>query len=219
MISFHRCLIALLGAILISASESEEPKPSAAPLVPPVLVTTIAGISVGKADMHDSDVTDRFGPGYYVEAGGHCGGRYYTNPKQTLTFYIELGVDRIVDMVEITEGLHIPVEIDVDSIARIIYRGGRERAWAIPKDLPLPKAVTPKLGDSVEIDAGLELGMSPDELLRILGPPTSDKTTDEQHTIRYETNYEKDPRVRLDYSATFTFTKGRLTGLNLYDGE
>ncbi len=161
------------------------------------LVQIIAGIRVGPDASTDGDVTKAYGPGLFTDEEGHGGGRYFTDPSKSITLHIEIGVDNIIDHVELTQGLYLPKELKTTDPAFVSQT--------------LPKAPT--------IDKGLRLGMSGSEIIKKLGPPKKDRKTGNQRTIIYESTVGEDPRVLLFYEAKFTLVSDRLTKISLYDGE
>jgi len=163
------------------------------------LVRRIGDLSVGPQSndrrLEEKDVIAKYGEGMYAKDEDHCGGRYYTDSGHTLTLHCLFGTDKFLVGLELIKGYVLP---------STSHTGSME---------------SPGLDKGVQIERGLKLGMRADELLRELGKPAKDVANGDVRQISYESDYEKDPRVGLDYEATYTFRKGLLERIRLYDGE
>ena len=162
------------------------------------LVLHIAGLAVGSRSQ-DADVVTKFGPGCFVPDEPHAGGRYFTNPKQSLTLHAVVGVDMVTEALELRTGLHLP-----DSC----------RAPGADTNL-----VTSKLSEPPEIDHGVHLGMSRATLVRLLGEPDTVHVSGGSEVLSYEAYYEDDPRVSLFYDGRYEFLEGILVALSISDGD
>ena len=190
----HQILVILvLCTFFASPTESGEKARSA----PSALVQSIAGIRVGPNHSVDNDVIEAFGPGLFTDDEGHGGGRYFTDPNRTITLHVEIGVDHMIDHVELTSGISLPKGLNASD----------------------PIFVSQALPATPKIDHDLRLGMSPSEILKILGRPKKDDKGGGKRTIVYEATEEDHSRVLLYYEARFTFVADRLTKISIYDGE
>lgn len=180
-------LMLLLSTLAYAAQKSKAAQP--------LLVQSIAGIRIGPNASRDGDVTKVYGPGLFTDQEGHGGGRYFTDPTRSITLHVEIGVDGIIDHVELTDGLSVPRELNTADPAFV--------SLALPR---VPK-----------IDQGLRLGMSSSEIIKRLGTPKKDQQTEGKRTITY--TVDEDPRVLLFYEAKFTLVSDHLIKLSLYDGE
>jgi hypothetical protein len=160
-------------------------------------VQSIAGIRIGLNASYDWDVTKIFGEGLFAEDEGHGGGRYFTDKNRRVTLHVEIGVDRIIDTIELTKGPVVPKKLNSSD----------------------PKFVSIHLASSPTVDKNLSLGMSPDTVIGRLGKPDKDTKNGNERTLIYETDYEKDSRVSLVYEAEFKFEDGQLVKIRIYDGE
>lgn len=188
----HRILVILvLCTFFAGPTESGEKARSA----PSALVQSIAGIRVGPNHSVDNEVIEAFGPGLFTDDEGHGGGRYFTDFNRTITLHVEIGVDRMIDHVELTIGISLPKKLNASD----------------------PIFVSQALPATPKIDHDLSLGMPPSEILKKLGRPKKDEKNGGKRTIIYEVT--DDPRVLLFYEARFTFVADRLTKISIYDGE
>jgi hypothetical protein len=142
-------------------------------------------------------VIEAFGQGLFTDDEGHGGGRYFTDPNRTITLHVEIGVDRMIDHVELTSGISLPKRLNASD----------------------PIFVSQALPAAPKIDHDLRLGMPPSEILKKLGRPKKDEKNGGKRTIVYQATEEDDPRVLLYYEARFTFVADRLTKISIYDGE
>ena len=197
MMNKNRLKIAILWLIflvsLLSNSQVEAAEKSKSKLI---LVQHIAGVFIGPQASKDDDVKKKYGDGLYVLDEGHGGGRYFTDSKQSITLHTTIGVDNVIEEVELMKGVHLPPAIKD------------------PK-----KSITQTLKTPPKIDKGLHLGMTESALLKQLGTPTRDKKQAGVRILEYEAMEEDDPRIALVYTATYTFSNGRLIKILLYDGE
>lgn len=163
------------------------------------LVRRIGDLSVGPQSndklLEEKDVITKYGEGMYAKDEDHCGGRYYTDSEHTLTLHCLFGADTFLVGFELMRGYVLP---------STSHTGNME---------------SPALNKGLQIERGLKLGMRADELIEKLGKPVKDVEDGDVRRISYESDYEKDPRVGLDYEATYTFRRGMLEQIRLYDGE
>ncbi len=148
--------------------------------------------NIRPATSHDPDVVERYGEGLFVRDEGHGGGRYYINQSYSYTFHIEIGVDKLIEDVEIFEGVHLP------------------------QSASTKRALSKKLPDTISIDHGIKLGMKSAELIAILGQEHERKMTGDSLTLEYHTS--EDERVFLAYDAYYEFKNDRLIRIRIHDG-
>lgn len=160
------------------------------------IVKNLANIFVGLNATKEAEVIKKYGDGFFVKDEGHAGGRYFTDRNRTITLHVEIGVDNIIELVELAKGLDLPL-------------GSEPTAEQL---------ISPRLDAEPKIDKGLRLGMAPDDLLKKIGTPDSDKQENSKRIIQYQADSENDPRVLLFYSATFIFEDNHLVKVSLSDG-
>lgn len=153
---------------------------------------TLAGIHPGKT--FDGQVIKLYGTGYFAPREGHLGGRYFTDPRHKITLHVVLGVDRVIEEVEVRAGLWLP-------------KGG-----------PVKQAESQRLIPQKIHVADFKMGDDRKGILARYGKPRKTTKDGERLVVKYETDY-KSTRDVLFYEAEFTFTKGKLIGVRLYDGE
>ena len=160
---------------------------------PRPLVLHVAGIGVG-ARSTEADVLKGLGKGCFAAAEPHAGGHYFTDPQQSLTLHIVVGVDDAIEAIEVREGLHVP-----------------------PTCAGSP--MTSRLAEGPEVEHGLRLGMSEAQIRRVLGAPDETHAAGGQTTLVFRAQAEQDARVSLFYEASFQFERGRLVAIAISDGE
>jgi hypothetical protein len=192
-----RGLLASIILFMLCPSATLIPQAQKKTLPARPLVQQIAGIRIGPHRSTDGDVVKLLGQGYYTRHEGHGGGRYYTDLNRQITFHIEIGVDRLIDTVELTKGFDIP------------YKMAPNETRFLAKALAALPA----------IDKNLRLGMQAEAIILKLGKPNEDAKEGNKRTLVYTIDFEKDPRVGLFYEATFKFINNRLVKIKLYDGE
>ena len=169
--------------------------PSAGAADKPKIVQRIGPIAIDGS--HDASSLRRLlGDGCYVADEGHLGGRYYTNTKRSLTFHAEFGVDWALESIDIQRGLHVPDACQQSATL-----------------------VTKLLDGPLLIQHGIRLGMNARALIKVLGTPSSDKTSKGLRVLTFQTTYESDDRVGLFYDAYYAPQDGRLVLIALHDGE
>jgi hypothetical protein len=156
-----------------------------------------AGIVVGMST--DEDVRRMYGDGLYVRDEGHGGGRYFVDPRHQVTLHVEIGVDRVIDSVSYSRGVHLP--------------SGRRRPGAIPT-----KVVSTRLTPGEHLWLGIRLGETAPYVIRQFGKPAKDGRSRSIRVIRYAADYDNMAFV-LDYEAEFRFRNNRLVSMSLYNGE
>ena len=168
--------------------------------VPRAYPLYVAGIVVGMST--ETDVRRMFGDGLFRKDEGHSGGRYYVDPKRTVTLHVEFGVDRVIEYVSYARGIRLPPP----------HRRGAQ----VPA-----QAITARLTSNEHLSGGVRLGDPEGQTLRVfdLGSPTSRFRRGSEHTVRFDTDYEKGSQYVLFYQARFHFSGGRLTAIELYNGE
>jgi hypothetical protein len=181
-IIFSTLLLAINCIVLAEDSKSQSS------ILP--IVQQIGGIRA--ASSHDPDVVEKYGEGFFVQNEGHGGGRYYIHPSHTYTFHIEIGVDKLIEDVEIFEGVHLPQAASTKS------------------------ALSKKLPHNISIDHGIRLGMTSAELIAILGQPHERQIKGDSLTLEYHTS--EDDRVFLAYDAYYEFKNDRLIRIRIHDG-
>ena len=160
------------------------------------LALYVAKIHVGLKATKDTEVVALYGNGYFVSDEGHSGGRYYINRDRSVTLHTVIGVDDIIEQVELSQGIEIPSGISP----------------------PYDALISPQLETMPVVDKNISFGMMPDELINILGSQKSEKRDGKKRIIEYEATEETDTRVLMNYSATYTFIEDKLVKVSLYDG-
>lgn len=149
---------------------------------------TVCGITVGN-DV-DSEVVNKYGEGYYIQELGHGGGRMFVDKVKKLTLITTIGVDGIIEEVELYNDFKRPKDIMDTVLDKKAY------AHVNIKDATINK---------------FTLGVSSKVILRAFGKPL--KTSLEKSILRYEYYYDflnkKEPN-NLPYFAEFMFKNDTL---------
>lgn len=156
------------------------------------LPSSLCGVSAGRTV--DSEVTKRFGKGYFVADEDHLGGRYFVDPKHRITLHTTIGVDRVIFTVELTEGVRLP------SRSALALRRAETRALEPPKTL----------------FRSLRLRDSAEAVRRAMGRPEEVPAPRGLRAIRYSAP-ESDEE--LDHHVEFRFRSDRLVSVLIYNGE
>jgi len=183
-------LTLLLTTLLFGIALAEAAKTELSVQKP--LVQEIGGIRVGST--HDYDVYDRFGQGFFVANEGHGGGLYYTDASHSYTVHVEIGVDHLIEDVEISVGIRIPESRSIKT------------------------ATSQKLKEPLSIEHGIKLGMKKTEVIKILGEPKAQKVKGSTFIIEYHTDGEEDKRVLANYDGYYEFQDDRLIRIKIHDG-
>jgi hypothetical protein len=162
---------------------------------PESMVLSIAGIQVGK--MHDADVVAMHGTGaVYGYQDQPVDRRYYTDPWHSVTLMSGWHTDGLVMVVELTEGTVLPPGVD-------------------------PALTTAPLSVPVKIDKGVVLGMTPEQVISLLGDPALDEAEPDgvSRTLSYVA-WADDPAEAgwISLSAVCEFKQGRLRSFAIYSG-
>lgn len=146
----------------------------------------------------DRDLVALYGKGLFSDQLGHTGGRYYTDKNRSSTLIVGLGVDRIVESVEIRTELTPPV-------------------GSLPKELGVSPRFDPDSGFGYRHE--LHLDSSKDQVRSNLGQPHLILRSDgEVETWQYETDYgntECYPAAYLE----IRFSKDRMVSALFYNGD
>ena len=153
------------------------------------------GISVGKST--DADVQRRFGKGYFARDEGHLGGRYFVDPKHSVTLHTEIGTDNIIDAIEYQQGVHLPVKLT-------------PAVWK--------QATATKLTGGETVQGRFGLGALPMTVYLSYGKPAKNTLRDKKGAFEYRADLTMMAGV-LDYEAHFRFQNNRLVSISLYNGE
>jgi hypothetical protein len=165
---------------------------------PPPLVRGIAGVRIGPDASTNEEVTARLGPGLtFIRPGYRDEGRYFIDPDRSLTLQIRSQPAPFVNSVKLTAGVVLPGSL-------------------LPTE---PKLVSPFLASPPLIDHGLELGMSPEQVVGKLGRPQRDYRYEKERRLSYEVRTEQDPRVRTNYLAILQFEQSRLVSLEIIEAH
>ncbi len=160
------------------------------------VVSEIAGIRPGS--MGDADVVAMYGPGaVYGYKDQPTDRRYYTDPSHRVTLMSGWHTDGTVMAVELTEGTALPPGVD-------------------------PALTAAPLSVPVEIDKGIALGMTPDEVISRLGEPQHDSSTGggSARTLSYEVWADDPPEDGwISCNAVLDFVNGRLHRVAVYSGD
>lgn len=160
------------------------------------MVRSIAGIQVGT--MNDADVVAMYGAGaVYGYQDQPADRRYYTDPSHSVTLMSGWHTDGLVMAVELTEGTALPPGVD-------------------------PALTAASLSVPVKIDKEIALGMTPEQVIGLLGKPAFDGTGADgvSRTLSYEV-WADDPAEAgwISFNAVFGFEDGRLHSLAVYSGD
>ena len=155
-----------------------------------------AGIVPGITE--DRDVITLYGKGLFSDQLGHSGGRYYTDPKKSATLIVELGVDWIVESVEIRTGLTPP-------------------EGSFPKDLVISRRFEPDTGFGKWRQ--LHLGSTQNQVRSNLGEPSEiNKLDDQTESWVYQTDYVSSECYAEAY-IVIRFSEGKIVSVQFYNGE
>ena len=157
------------------------------------VVHSIARIQPGL--MRDADVVAMYGPG--VVRREIPDARYYTDPVHNVTLMSGWHTDHVVGVVVLTEGTVLPPGVD-------------------------PALTVTSLSVPIEIDKGISLGMTPDEVIGRLGEPQHTSVTQgsSDRTLSYEV-WADDPAEAgwISYNVVLDFEDERLHRLAVYSGD
>jgi hypothetical protein len=153
-----------------------------------------AGVTVGITT--DAQVQRMYGKGYFVRGESHLGGRYYLDPRHSVTLHVSIGTDYVVDLVEYRKGVHLP----------------STRAAA------LNQATTPRLTGSKTVQGGIRLGADSASILRLFGSPQKGTLKAGDGTMEYEATERTMPDA-IGYEGKFLFRHDRLVTVSLYNGD
>ena len=196
MVSFSIFKLCSAFAVLLTAQTSapwrELPNQLRQSLRYPLLC---AGIRVGHST--DSQVVQRFGKGLFLEDEGHGGGRYYTDTARKVTLHVEIGPGSVIESLQYQRGIYL--------------RGA-------PGPDALRRAVSQALSAHEQVQPNIALGTSPRRLIRLFGRPLRTRRHGDQLAVVYETDYNM-TRDIIDYKAEFRFVRGRLTYVDIENGE
>ncbi len=189
---FRIALIGIVFTFLFScvsiSVKSQHSKTKRYPLV-------CAKIKVGSSI--DSDVQHMYGKGYFVRDEGHLGGRYYIDEKHQVTLHVEIGVDRVVESIDYSQGIHLPI---------------------MPTTKVLQIASSPGLTADKEIQGNIILGATLKSIIKRWGTPSKNRISKGNGEIEYDAD-EKSMKEVLFYKAQLRFHNGRLHSISIYNGE
>lgn len=160
------------------------------------VVSSIAGIHVGSTV--DADVVAMYGPGVaYGYQDQPVDRRYYTDPSHGVTLMSGWHTDGVVLALVLTQGTALPPGVD-------------------------PALTVTSLSVPVEVDKGILLGMTPEEVVGRLGRPQheSNREGGNEQTLSYDVRAE-DPAEAgwISCSTVLDFEYGRLCRIAVYGGD
>lgn len=156
---------------------------------------TVAGMLVSHIKYTTDNATKLYGEGYYTSDEGHGGGVYFTNPYKTVTLHYTIGVDHMIEEVELTFGLDLPEDLNAT------------------KQLP-KKIFSNNVSDTLSIDGIITLGCDSLFLKSVLGKPTTVEKTEDSIIYKYQ---DSDSEYGF-YEGTYYFRNNKLIKFSVYCG-
>jgi len=184
-------LVLLLAAAAVSCVLISHTWGVAASLRP--VVTRVAGIGIGSLSS-DGDVIGLFGEGCFVPSEPHAGGRYFTNTQRSLTLHVVLGVDRTIDAVVLERGLRLPPECGPET---------------------RPAVATPLLDQHPPVDQAIRLGISPSDLVQLLGEPDAVSEDGATSVSTYRWSAADAPEAAIPFELRCEFEADSLRAITL----
>jgi len=160
---------------------------------PPAWGGVVPGIT------EDGDVVAIHGPGLFSDELGHGGGRYYTDVARSATFVVEIGVDHIIESIEVISGVHLPLGVTSSDT------------------LPVSQRFRPT--DGFGNWGELHLGSTRAEVRANLGYPSSlgNEGKDPDLWV-YDTDYQN-TECYADAGVSIGFEADRIVNVAFYNGE
>lgn len=155
---------------------------------------TVGGVKVD----NDRDVTKVLGPGLFTDREGHGGGRYYTDPRHTVTFHVVIGTDDSIEEIDLTDGISLPNGLRASDD---------------------PSFVSRALVSSPTLDGKTRLGASVSAVEKQFGRPDQSIKTGVQRVLTYDLDTGDDPWADPYASSQFTFVGGKLRSVSYWTYE
>ena len=191
VLSFLSCLLCAVGcATATDPSEELEPPVAEAPRA---VVRRIAGITPG--EMSDADVVGIYGDGvWYGYQDQPADTRLYTDPARRFTLSVGTHTDGMVVVVRLSQGTVLPPGVD-------------------------PALTTTTALGTADIEHGVELGMTADEVASLLGRPAADQSPGALRVFIYQMDDDPSAAGDITYTATYEFKDDSLYSVEIRAGE
>ena len=154
----------------------------------------VCGLSPGYAT--DGAIQRLYGKGLFIADEDHGGGRYFVDPQHQITLHTTIGVDKVISLVECSEGVQLPSS-DASS---------------------MKLAVTARLKPPKRIIRDLQFGASISDVKRVYGSPKRDETVHGERILQYSFK-PNGGTSDYEYYVRFGFKRGRLAKVSAYNGE